>query len=150
MQSPRFTIRTLMVAVAVVGVIVAGGVECNRLYRLSALYQIRASGFASLDDGYRQDFLDREQVLAQWVAQKPRTPEEKQRMREALEWDLPLQTEWIQYSHAMRTKYERTARYPWLPAAPDPREPKSFGVVFDASSNPMPHAPSGQKICDSN
>ena len=31
---------------------------------------------------------------------------------------------WVEYQRGMRLKYERGARYPWLPLGPDPPEPK--------------------------
>ena len=30
----------------------------------------------------------------------------------------------IAYHQAMKQKYERTSRYPWLPVLPDPPEPE--------------------------
>jgi hypothetical protein len=53
MPLPRFRIRTLMIAVAVVGVTLVIAPEASRLWRLSGLYRNRASDFASSEKQVR-------------------------------------------------------------------------------------------------
>jgi hypothetical protein len=93
-RPPRFRTRTLMVAVAAVGVALGAGVT---LWRRSAEFRQRA-----LEHG--------------WLAERGRSP-----------WwfgpvDRPsLFRRW--HHDSIRAKYERAARYPWLPVLADPPEP---------------------------
>jgi hypothetical protein len=92
---PQFTVRQLMVAVAIAGIVLGVTIERhNRFRKIAAHHQaefkkilsglpFHFSGDSSLDPKMRR-----------------------------LEWHEP-----------MRLKYERAARYPWLPVGPDPPEP---------------------------
>jgi hypothetical protein len=87
----RFTVRRMMVAVAVVAVLLAMAVTLSH----------RRSRFESLRDYHAS--------------------------RAPYVWLGPMGTLWErqgEWHWAMKRKYERAARYPWLPVAPDPPEPK--------------------------
>src|SRR6187549_3347389 len=90
----RFRLWTLMLAVAVVGALLGYGVQRARYLRLADLHRIQASR-AMADT--------RPQGLAIRVV----------RMTPRAVWHLEL-----------ARKYERVARYPWLPVPPDPPEPQ--------------------------
>jgi hypothetical protein len=87
MTRPRLTIRRLMVAVAIAGVLIAGWVEVGRRCVRSLAIADHHSWGADSAIG----FISRGKIA--WHGE-------------------------------MQAKYERAARYPWLPVSPDPPEPK--------------------------
>jgi hypothetical protein len=101
MRLPRITTRRLMVLVAVV----AGALYGVHLKRLSRHYQ---------------DTADARARHALEVFPQRRT---------SFEVPYPSYLEYQEqfvrkeYHDALRMKYERVARYPWLPVPPDPPEP---------------------------
>ena len=107
MPLPRLRVRTLMVAVAVA----AGACGFIELGRRRAVYRARAKHSAGTEAlirggawGYRlvSDRFGREHRVIDRA-------------------DLrALAT----YHAVMKRKYERAARYPWLPVAPDPPPPE--------------------------
>ncbi len=58
------------------------------------------------------DLHSRARAYAFWAAVSPMNIKGPKGERMAMHYDL------------LRLKYERAARYPWLPVAPDPPEPK--------------------------
>ncbi|WP_406698044.1 hypothetical protein V5E97_04240 [Singulisphaera sp. Ch08] len=94
MRLPRLRVRTLMVAVAVVALMA----WASRMLSLSVAYQRRA-------DTYWTNLL---RVESPGVRGGWRTPP----------------TEHDRWASHMTNKYRNAARYPWLPVAPDPPEPK--------------------------
>ncbi|AGA28306.1 hypothetical protein Sinac_4091 [Singulisphaera acidiphila DSM 18658] len=96
MRLPRFQLRTLMVAVAIVALIAWAG----RMMRLSAVYQRRA-------DTYQMYLFRIESpgVRGGW---------------------RPPPTEHDRWANHMTNKYRNAARYPWLVVTPDPPEPAHF------------------------
>ncbi len=90
---PRFTVRRLMVAVAIVELI--AGVLLDRGRR-----------FREMVDRHWKLWLENPACVVD-----SRIPDEVQARRS-------------EYDRAMGEKYEHAARYPWLPVAPDPPEPK--------------------------
>jgi hypothetical protein len=109
MRLPRMTTRRWMIAVAVAALIMTR-VEVRR----------RQNEFQQLAEYHKKE-------RALIVAGRGRTSGE---IEIWLRHD-PLQRSWrhssvwkAAYHSAMREKYERAARYPWLPVEPDPPEPK--------------------------
>ncbi len=96
----RFTVRRMMVAVAVVGVVL-----CLHLY-------LREKA-DPLSRGYREIADRHEMRLHQISMDIVYRPAEKAR------WMLHAA-----HHAAMVEKYSRAARYPFLPVAPDPPEPE--------------------------
>ena len=94
----RLTIRRLMVAVAVVAVLIAGG----DLVRKAIIYNRLARAYA----------------MPKYVSPPAEWPATR---REAL---TRFNTAWEAYDVAMSRKYEYAACHPWLPVAPDPPEPE--------------------------
>jgi hypothetical protein len=114
---PRCTLRGLMATVAVAGAIVWGG----RLRMLSATYRIVAAkyrsdqaAFESAAEAYRRPgngisgatFTDSETGES-----KDLTREET---AEVMLWSA-------KYSESRARAFERAARHPWLPVAPEPK-----------------------------
>ncbi len=99
----RFTVRRLMVAVAIVAAVLAG---------LEAL-RMRRAEFQRVSVLHRRHLL----TLGRWELLDPvaqRADEEAQARGDPRKsWHLHL-----------ADKYRRAARYPWLPVAPDPPEPE--------------------------
>jgi hypothetical protein len=84
---PRFTVRRLMVAVAVVGVVLGIGSDLDR----------RRRRFLDLRSYYREKAVIHSECWTRIVSMR---------------------------DYYLSRKYERAARYPWLPVAPDPPEPE--------------------------
>jgi hypothetical protein len=100
MKLPRFTVRRLMVAVAIVGLTL--GFEVIRRRRVAFLE------IARLNDNTAS-------VLRSELSEsdEPGPHGDPITMRRLAD-----------YCDAMRKKYELAARYPWLPVEPDPPEPQ--------------------------
>jgi hypothetical protein len=99
MRLPRFTIRRLMVIVAVAALLSYAAT----LIRLSAVYRQRAREHTVALLGSTPMLMGPKN----WPRHSPRAP--------------PPHECW---SRQMGEKYLHAARYPWLPVAPDPPEPK--------------------------
>jgi hypothetical protein len=103
LSRPRFTVRRLMVVVALAALLlgVIAGVENRR------------RSFLSLVDAHR----------AGMIAWEEGDPSETSRER----FDLSgrkVSLKDHRWHLQMAEKYERAARYPWLPVAPDPPAPE--------------------------
>jgi hypothetical protein len=113
MQIPRarFTVRRMMVAVAIVGVLLAVG----ELMRRRAVYLDRAERYQSMAKprfGWTPPFDANEAEVRKAIAEFRAT-------REA-DLNRPEVQRWLRLAR----KYDHAARYPWLPVAPDPPEPE--------------------------
>ena len=95
----RFTVRRMMVAVAIVAMLLGAWAALAR--RTANLRQV------ALEHGQKAGRLEIETVTSA-ISQG-----EAARRMEIVHWH-----------DAMSAKYERAARYPWLTVAPDPPEPK--------------------------
>lgn len=127
----RFSVRGLMVAVAVVALLLGGSLEYARLKRLGREYAGRAIGARRAMEPARKSLgwsherwlaecrrLDQmEQASGGWFKSggsynlpRPPSPERANRL--------------VAYWQPVVAKYERAARYPWLPVEPDPPRPE--------------------------
>ncbi len=106
----RFTVRRMMVAVAILAI-----------------------GFAALALGIRsEDYREKAEYAAIWETYNAELADNMERHREA--WahigDVPVEIRIAKcgrlrdYYRDYKQKYRRLARYPWLPVAPDPPEPE--------------------------
>ena len=165
MRPPRFRVRTLLVAVAVVGVVLGFGIEAARLLRLARAYRQRAARHARLRVECSELTLD--QVL---FSPKRRPRPRTGRPGVDAAWGgikITVQShepDWLgaygrpevtydergwareALRHAcLEEKYLRAAARPWLPIPPDrppPPEPKLRMPLHDAPPPlPPPHAP---------
>ncbi len=124
----RFTVRRLMVLVAVVGLSIGGWKEYQRCMRLREDHKIWADTFEHLArfarglgsrtqeqweaDCREVERLNREppyRYIDYW-SPRPEPPELARRQAD--------------YYSRMQAKYERAARFPWWPVAPDPPIPR--------------------------
>ncbi len=107
----RFTVRRLMVVVAVVAL--AFGIV--RLWALRQLYLQKAAEHA----GFRAYVLNSPDSIRHWEFRWT-----DQRMGQPASYPWPAGPPFVpaitKYHDDMRIKYERAARYPWLPVEPDP------------------------------
>jgi hypothetical protein len=120
----RFTVRRLMVAVVIAGIVL--GIE--RLWHRSAEYAGIAGQHARKAIGWDEHVSWLDGVAAKH-ARKAATGTGDSRSRDRENAD-----KWAAvangyrgmkgYHEAMRDKYAHAARYPWLPVAPDPPEPE--------------------------
>jgi len=110
----RFTVRRLMVAVAVVAL--AFGIV--RLWAARQLYLEKAAEHA----GFRALVLRSPNTIAYWES---RWTAQREGLPARYPWPggPPFVPAMAKYHDAMRIKYERAARYPWLPIEPDLPKP---------------------------
>jgi hypothetical protein len=102
MRLPRFTVRRIMVAVAIVALIIWIHDLMERRSRLLKLTHIYIC---------EQYLTDLELVHASVAGPSKAAELDAVRRR-------------IEYNRSMVRKYTRAARYPWLPVEPDPPVPK--------------------------
>ncbi len=105
MKLPRFRVRTLMIAVAVVGLTLGG------LAGLVRMEQRRQSFRALARNHQRQEIVNRLTLVGLVAHRAPKADTERHRTL-------------AEYHRALNQKYTRAASYPWLQVAPDPPEPK--------------------------
>jgi hypothetical protein len=108
----RFSVRRMMVAVAVVALLIYGnGVRQHRL-SLAALCESADRGVRHTGASYRlEDEIETLRTVA--FGTPARTPAE-------IEGRRRRSAHWI----ALKQKYDRAALIPWLPVSPDPPEPE--------------------------
>jgi hypothetical protein len=109
----RFTVRRLMIVVAVAAGLMAAWVGLARLRLLSSDYRARAEQHAGIEETLRR-------IVASDGADAPVdiSPGPGLRSRRFTARAV------AEHEAALRRKYERAARYPWLPVEPDPLEPE--------------------------
>jgi hypothetical protein len=127
---PRFRIRTLMVVVALAGVIAGTLVGCARM-------AARRQRFNALAKAHGSDELVA-RSLAKMAYDQIDTLAAMRKAEEANgnppdPWDDVIAQARLQATHscafadyhaALKRKYEHAARRPWLPVPPDPPEPE--------------------------
>jgi len=119
MRLPRFRLRTLLVAVAIAGLVCGG--EVMRQRRTTFLE--RAAYHARLE---RED-LESAAHFAFWARRLPPNEVMHRRLKGGSEdyHDYALDSSHTaEVNRRLRLKYERAARHPWLPVPPDPHEPQ--------------------------
>ena len=97
MLVPRFRIRTLMIAVAVAGALMAAELTRRRWAELAVEYRKAAAFHSSLAEVYRS---------GAHLDSRVEDPAETSRL--------------VSRQLRLAEKYRRAARYPWLPVVPDP------------------------------
>lgn len=128
MRMPRFTIRRMMLVIAAVAICTGVAVETRRLLRLSAGYAQSAATARAKESSFQKKL----ELSLDYLKDNP-TPHfagisdsglygifggaDTQRTLHAYESRFD-------YYRALRSKYERAARYPWLSVEPDRPAPK--------------------------
>jgi hypothetical protein len=117
---PRFTVRRIMVSVAILGVFLAG-VDAMRVLSLANKYRRKAEAAARMERNFREiDAMDP-------VSRARAAKEAEEKYEEILSSWLTADPVWtrsmIGYFTAMRTKYEQATENPRLPVPPDSPQP---------------------------
>ena len=109
----RFTVRRLMIVVAVAAGLTAAWVGLARLRLLSSDYRAWAEQHAGIEEVLRR-------IVSSDGANTPVdvSPGPGLRSRRFTAWAV------AEHEAALRRKYERAVRYPWLPVEPDPPAPE--------------------------
>jgi hypothetical protein len=132
----RFTIRWMMVVVAIVALALGSTLWGLKMRRLAHFYAVRASMSKQLETKHRglearvtREIQEIEKLQQEIGEPRPVTDEPSfasisaKQMRRVLE--AVAHTKKLADHHAtLRRKYERAARYPWLNIEPDPPEPE--------------------------
>jgi hypothetical protein len=132
----RFTIRWMMVVVAIVALALGSTLWGLKMRRLARSYALRASMSKQLESKHRglearvTGAVQEIEELQQEIGEPGPVREEPSFAAIGLD-QMRLISEYAAHSrrladhHAtLRRKYERAARYPWLPVDPDPPEPE--------------------------
>src|SRR5262245_20123058 len=111
MPFPRISLRTLMIAVAVAGVLLGGAVEVRRITRRITVYERRAKYHAREEQGYRRQ-LDRIPLLLEALRSQAREAtgfEAEMLARKLVEFEQDLVFSRREAAHHARMKqaYER-------------------------------------------
>lgn len=109
----RFTLRRLMLAVAIASAVLAASVEIGRLRRASAAYRQKAQEHAAIAETLKG-------IIA---ASGPSSPIDIS-PGEGLRSKRFTAKQVANHEARLAAKYERAARYPWLSVEPDPPEPR--------------------------
>jgi hypothetical protein len=107
MPRVRFPLGRMMFAVAILGVALGFVARRERFLRLSVLHA-HLNGEILFENKHGR--------YGPYPGQEDALPGHER------EWDLDQRL--AGYHWMLHEKYERAARYPWLPVAPDPPEPK--------------------------
>ena len=116
----RFTLQRMLVATAIIGIVLATSREMlPYLFTRRDDYSGVARMFARVqeqDEAFIRD-------VALVLKTMKDTPQDRE-YRSLLESRVRSVHRRAPYLEAMRVKYERAARFPWLDVAPDPPEPE--------------------------
>lgn len=120
----RFTVRSMTVVVAGVGLLLGGSIEFMRLKRLSRVYAAREIN-ARRNLGYSKRFTERSHE--EWLT-ACRKFDEFNRKQSWFKMPRPISPEVarerVAYWKPLVSKYEHAAYCPWLAVDPDPPRPK--------------------------
>ncbi len=109
LSRPRFTVRRMMVAVAILGLVVSVGIFSAR--RQS--FAIMARDYANMETAARLFEKDFPGPFSLYVV----------RMIDTEKGFVQVKGQKVAYYAQMKEKYERAARFPWLSIGADPPEP---------------------------
>jgi hypothetical protein len=117
MKPPRFRLRALMIAVAILALLAFG----ESMRRRQERYLELAADHATMEWG--------QAIRAQAARATPPIGVDGPGASLLYYWGndpkaVEQATILVEYHAAMRRKYERAARQPWLPVEPDPPEPE--------------------------
>jgi type II secretory pathway component PulJ len=127
MPRVRFTVRRMMIAVAIVACLIGGGLHAWRIYRKFQMFAEKAE-FHSFREWQRRRLAAAVEGQAELSRKRALLfPNERQDLLESAEISEKVakhEGTRADYQAALKTKYERAARFPWLPVEPDPPEPE--------------------------
>jgi hypothetical protein len=119
---PRFTVRRLIIVVAIVAVGIGATLECQRLRKLSNDYSIQASRIGSQAKFFR---LGERMSHEEWRAGREKVLETHRKSGYMVAYPPEAEQcrQLIPYYESLLLKYERAALYPFLPVEPNPPHP---------------------------
>jgi hypothetical protein len=123
MRLPRMTTRRWMVAVAVVAFLIAGTIEVPRLWNVRRNYLALAEWYGDRETRLHENTQMRfllERARRRSAEESASVPSE---VEKRIQDRIARMDEMGTYYGQIRAKYERGARYPWLPLEPDPPMP---------------------------
>jgi hypothetical protein len=132
MRAPavRFTIRRMMIAVAVFGVVLGVWLELSRLARIAAARRRDAASYAASEAIARKFALQYSRQAQQYLSSAESSGpsnagflEELRRVASYAESAAARYRRNADYWAMMNKKYERAARAPWSSVEPDPQPP---------------------------
>jgi hypothetical protein len=131
MRVPRFRLRlrTLMIAVAVVGALFALSIEARRLSQVSLGHRKRAQ-LMRLEEEYWASKAKSHEAMIRAIEATDANNEVKREQISAtaarlrIGFGMAMTDRNVTHFKTLRLKYERAARYPWLSVPPDPQPPK--------------------------
>jgi hypothetical protein len=110
----RFTVRRMMVAVAIVAAVAGAAAASRRWSVLASAYHVKALYLGLQADLEEENARTADAAIWFARASDPDRPERA----------APRYRRRAEFYSLLRGKYERAARYPFLPVAPDPPEPE--------------------------
>jgi hypothetical protein len=164
---PRFTIRLIMIIVAIAAVCLSGGIGAVKLVRRAKHFRQRATFHANLEQIAKSGLAlsevrladskmlaERNAYLEKSIRNIPGSSEGSPSMNnlsrqisEQFESSIKLETDWIARQRALygyharqKLKYEYAAAHPWESVPPDPPEPS-----IDLQSPTPPERPTEPK-----
>jgi hypothetical protein len=137
MRPPRFHLRTLLIAVAAVGMVLGCGIEAVRMSRWAGACRATAAAYAR-SALFQQQAVHMARVALALAQRRDcawrRRAAEARSEGEVIELGdrdvrrgrerLASAERRLAWSARLARKYERAARCPWLPVAPDPPPPE--------------------------
>jgi hypothetical protein len=126
MKLPRFSVRTLLVLVALIGIVLNAVVLLKR----RGIYLSQASTWRGTEQHYHDNILRIQKVileLEELIATQKANGEDMTRHEELLRFYAGCLITARSGANAAATskrRYERAARFPWLGVPPAPPEPK--------------------------
>ncbi|MDR3619031.1 MAG: hypothetical protein P4L85_06735 [Paludisphaera borealis] len=108
MRTPRMNTRRWMLVVAIVGLVLAAGIQVERLFRLRSEYLAKRSHFAE------KELLAEKAKTAALRGVVSGTYESEEALKYAKTFELLAR----RYGR-LRAKYERASWHPWIAVVPD-------------------------------
>jgi hypothetical protein len=105
---PRFSVRRLMIAVAIVAVVLAAWLKAVEYWDLSTQYQERVDWFETMDINHVHR-IDSWETL---IARKKKDPASHGFTLELMQDQAKRDRIWLEYNRGLIAKYKRAARYP--------------------------------------
>jgi hypothetical protein len=137
---PRFTIRLLMILIAIAGVSLAAAIMGSRLTRRAERFRQNARLLLALERNTRRaldmqlQIADSHKYVRDMNVKSLRDAGHSQPWRGASQYDrtvaeieqqAEVSREFVHYYSQLKQKYERAAFRPWEPVAPDPPMPST-------------------------
>ena len=134
----RFSVRRMMVAVAVVAALLTGGIQAMKMSQLTEVHRRKAAEYARYAESFRTNVPVFERLEIYWSERSddPRSPVKIKWCGVYARYNRRCSS----YYERLKEKYEYLASHPWLAASPDPPllpDPND-PLIFKESVYPAP------------